>query len=435
VSYSRVKVDFPVKNGDQLTIGQVYSATTVHQDKSSVTVELAGVPAGTNEFQIMGQGSGSTHLGITCLGIKGPPPSPPHAADCDLSPHYKLTNVWEGGAAVRIEFGQWVVGRTIHLIFWGESTSLVKEPVHAELIGSADTPGGTRISLKLANPEVKLEDVFLDADESSIRDYYISFEINPVVKHLPKIICHELWSPPPPSPAPWSPPPPPPSPTLPPPPSPLPAYPPPPVVSVGSLSCSHGASATINQVSADLSSSTEYIGKELVEVDVRLENRDSTEVVLLALKGKGIDVTNTDGAVLLPQRTIKIDDFPELRDELMRKPAHDKGGESGLHPEYALLGFALEPKRVRQVSRGIPTLAEEGKGDYRAADEAENAADAEATRSLRRASEEGELMSYGDEGEETEMSLEEESTEESFQFYVSSTAPCCIELVPTFHCR
>ena len=89
VPYSRIKIGFVIANGAVLMIDAAYGATIIEQAASSVTVELGVMPASSNEMQLMGSGSDLTRLDIDCIGIEGPPPSPPHPLNCDLYPHFK----------------------------------------------------------------------------------------------------------------------------------------------------------------------------------------------------------------------------------------------------------------------------------------------------------------------------------------------------------
>ena len=102
-------------------------------------VEVAVTPmyTGHEYFSIQGfrEGGGShddmLSPTITCSGGSDvPPPSPPHAADCDMSPEYgayPLGGTREAGSDVTIKLADWEPFRRFTLIYYGQEALLVSK--------------------------------------------------------------------------------------------------------------------------------------------------------------------------------------------------------------------------------------------------------------------------------------------------------------------
>ena len=77
----------------------VFDATLVEKTgfsgKHDLTVELGAAPPNDGShatFLLMGTGTRDKYPTIECTHEASPPPSPPHAADCDLGPTYELVS-------------------------------------------------------------------------------------------------------------------------------------------------------------------------------------------------------------------------------------------------------------------------------------------------------------------------------------------------------
>ena len=87
--------------------------------------------------------------------LKLPPPSPPHAADCDLVPTYTTLNTWLGngktnaGDSVDIRFREWRDAGLVKLQYWGQTGMQVESPVGAVVHGMEVVDGATLITLQL----------------------------------------------------------------------------------------------------------------------------------------------------------------------------------------------------------------------------------------------------------------------------------------------
>lgn len=212
-SFEDVTITWPESEG-HIRIEKAWEATIIGSTPHSVTLELGveGNIAEHSSFGLMGSGSQSLSPHITCRMVAEPPPSPPHASDCKLQPSYTVKNAWEEGEIVELNFARWDAGRVVTLTYWGQHIS-VGEVQGALLYDHFPHGADTVVELELLEPRTGI-DVTGE----------VTFQISPVARRPPHIICHSTWKPPPPSPRPRRPPaPPPPGPPPPLPPRPSPA--------------------------------------------------------------------------------------------------------------------------------------------------------------------------------------------------------------------
>ena len=105
----------------------VFDATLVKKTgfsgKHDLTVELGAAPPNDGShatFLLMGTGTRDKYPTIVCTHEASPPPSPPHAADCDLGPTYELVSSWETGEQARIRLERWDDGRVFTLTWYND---------------------------------------------------------------------------------------------------------------------------------------------------------------------------------------------------------------------------------------------------------------------------------------------------------------------------
>ena len=133
-----VKLTFPVA----VLIDQVYAAdvdmSAVDTETKHVYLKLGLTIPADRRFQLQGRSKVKMdkRIHITCLGVTGPPPSPPHSIDCDLGVRYMVTNTWEKGASVMMDFQTWDPGRELTLTFWGEEAITLKDLRGARIVGA-----------------------------------------------------------------------------------------------------------------------------------------------------------------------------------------------------------------------------------------------------------------------------------------------------------
>jgi len=157
---------------------------------------------------------------IRCTPPIGPPPTPPHAVYCELSPVYQVKNSWKSGQMVLVTMGSWEANRVITLTFFDNVVELL-DPTGAELIES-----NTVSTWDEAKTIVKVQ-----LSETPGKGGGLGFRLHPPFEGTPRIECHDPWSPPPPPPPPLPPPRSPPSP---------PPTPPPPLEIEADMSCEPG---------------------------------------------------------------------------------------------------------------------------------------------------------------------------------------------------
>ena len=114
------------------------AATAVSGGPNFVEVEVSPGYIGHEYFSIQGfrEGGGSHEdmlsPKITCVGgADVPPPSPPHARDCDLGVEYgayPLGGTREAGSDVTLRLSDWVPGKQFTMIYYGQEGMLVSKP-------------------------------------------------------------------------------------------------------------------------------------------------------------------------------------------------------------------------------------------------------------------------------------------------------------------
>ena len=205
----------------------VFDATLVEKTgfsgKHDLTVELGAAPPNDGShatFLLMGTGTRDKYPTIECTHEASPPPSPPHAADCDLGPTYELVSSWETGEQARIRLERWDDGRVFTLTWYNEKLEVTTNGHNAMPVGTVIKGGDTVARLKLG----LREELHIPTDSDGADVLLFEIILKPASKHNPHIVCHEPWPSPPPA---RSPPPPRPSPpptASPPPPSPPPGF-------------------------------------------------------------------------------------------------------------------------------------------------------------------------------------------------------------------
>ena len=236
VNTRRVTIAYPVR----VDLSNIYSADlygaagTAGRD---TVVALGVTPPPASEFQIMGTAFGAdvamSRVQFFCETVHAPPPSPPvEHPDCDLGVEYSVTNSWQHQdtkeylQVSRLRFDEWEAGRKVTLTFWGAEKAIHLSNInYAKLFDTSyDAVGAGVFVLRLGARSP-------DEERGAPKD--VTFQMR-AHRAMPHIICHGVWSPPPPLP-PRAPPPPalplpraPPSPNPPPSSSPKPPPPPPP---------------------------------------------------------------------------------------------------------------------------------------------------------------------------------------------------------------
>ena len=261
-----------------------------------ITVETTPAFVGHEYFSVRGYHSGAGHHEeiqaphITCGGgTDVPPPSPPHAPECDLGPmyaSYPIGSTYAAGSDAMIKLMSWKPNRIFELSFFGQDDLVIKKPAGITMI---DLPHRT-------GHEIQTFSFYLNSLPSSgLRcaghPACFEFEAHPSPTHHPHVRC--IMPPPPSPPRVWEPPtpPPPPAPSPPAPPPPTPR-PPPPDPLVEATDCDMGGRARVVAV-RDLGGNRKSV-RVVVEVDLWAEGAS----VLVGVNGADLRVTHVAHALL-----------------------------------------------------------------------------------------------------------------------------------------
>ena len=267
-------------------------------------VELEVTPSAGKSFIIAGSGTSNVHPQISCKALDGPPPSPPHAGDCDLGMTYEIKEAYADTATFDIHFKRWSTTRTITVAFWGQRVD-VDGVSNAEMISShyQVSTGNSIAKFLLANKPICVGDgVDSNTGAAWKQDcdlFTPSFTLHasPIPRRPPHVICHDLWPPPPPPSRP-SPPPPVPVPPLVPPPSPPP--PPAPLV-VAPASCMLGGVA---RITARLPRQGDH---EAVRILVEPDIWKDGYLVDVGFSGREVEVDRLSHVTLMPTVEMSAD--------------------------------------------------------------------------------------------------------------------------------
>jgi len=298
--------------GQHVHVPNVYDATLMSTltTAESVTVELGPMPTATSEFAIMGNQVASADgtpidldtIELSCTPVAGPPPAPPHPADCPLLSRYVIKNAWAGGEIVALAMREWEVGRKVTLTYWGQKVAIANPTASTLGESSQDAHGSTVLQLTLGpHPEASLTTTAAAVWVPSEVTYDVTFQVTPPPRLLPHIVCHDPWPPPPMPPPPVSPPLPPPS----------PPPPPPPKTVEGCASSLHATAALVS-----------VLGSSAVRVNVHLERWVPAEVLLVSVSGPGHTSARLQSAVpRAMQRSVSllemVDDPPDTQVALL----------------------------------------------------------------------------------------------------------------------
>jgi len=138
-----------------------------------------------------------------------PPPSPPHAADCDLHPHFRATSTWDAGEAVEILFDEWEDAREVRIIFWGQNGLRVRQTVGAMLASTEDVADDCVVTMSLgsgchdgtiANTDPSNPSNLVNCIPNRVETRRVTFQLEPAARHPPKVVCHAATQPTPPPP-------------------------------------------------------------------------------------------------------------------------------------------------------------------------------------------------------------------------------------------
>ena len=280
-------------------IGSIYHAKLLklRNRGKDLHVELEVTPSAGNSFIVFGSGSSSIHPQVSCKALAGPPPSPPHAADCDLGMTYEIKEAYLDTATFDIHLRRWSTTRTITVAFWGQRID-VDSVSNAEMISSrySVSTGDSISKFMLAAPPLCVSDGVDTQTGSAWRqdcDSFtpsFTFHASPIPRRPPHVICHDPWPPPPP---PSMPSPPPPDPL--PPHAPPPATPPPPApVVVAPASCMLGGVARIAE---RLPPRGDH---EAVRIVVEPDFWAVGYLVDVGLSGREVEVEHLSHATLMP---------------------------------------------------------------------------------------------------------------------------------------
>jgi len=340
VPYSEITLTWPVA----IEVEQIFHATVTKQRARGMElhVELEVTPSAGNSFVIMGSGSSSTHPEVRCKALRGPPPSPPHAGDCDLGMHYDIKAAYADHEVFDIHFAKWKSGQLITVIFYGQRID-IDAVTNADLQSSKYRDGTTTGKFLLAAPPICVDggqDAETGAAWSQDCNKFtpsFSFQAEPIARRPPHIICHDPWPPPPP---PSPPAPPPPEPQEPPPPSPT-APPPPAPVAIAAASCMLGGVA---HVVTRLPPRGEH---EVLRVEVRPDWWKAGYMVDVGLSGREVEVGHVAYATVQPAVQMSADattfsfvlqQAAGLSDQAFQFEAH------GLNIELASLDCRARPE-------------------------------------------------------------------------------------------
>lgn len=340
VPYAEITLTWPVA----IEVEQIFHAKVTKQRARGMElhVELEVTPSAGNSFVIMGSGSSSTHPEIRCKALRGPPPSPPHAGDCDLGMHYDIKAAYAEHEVFDIHFAKWKSGQLITVIFYGQRID-IDAVTNADLQSAKYRDGTTTGKFVLAAPPICV-DGGMDAETGAAWSQdcnkftpSFSFQAEPIARRPPHIICHDPWPPPPPPSPPF---PPPPEPQEPPPPSPT-APPPPAPIAIAGASCMLGGVA---RVAARLPPRGDH---EVLRVEVRPDWWKAGYMVDVGLSGREVEVAHVTYATLQPAVQMSADattfsfvlqQAGGLSDQAFEFEAH------GMHIELASLDCRARPE-------------------------------------------------------------------------------------------
>ena len=260
-------------------------------------VELEVTPSAGKSFIVMGSGSSSIHPQINCKALEGPPPSPPHAGDCDLGMTYEIKEAYADTATFDIHLRRWSTTRTITVAFWGQRID-VDGISNAEMTSSkySIATGDSVSKFLLSAPPICVGDgVDTETGAAWKQDCdsftpSFTFHASPIPRRPPHVICHDPWPPPPP---PSMPSPPPPCPAPPTKPGPAPPPPPGPVV-VAPASCMLGGVA---RLAAYLPRRGDH---DVVRIVVEPDFWKVGYLVDVGLSGREVEVEHLSHVTLMP---------------------------------------------------------------------------------------------------------------------------------------
>lgn len=270
------------------------SATAINGGPNFVEVEVSPAYVGHEYFSIQGfrEGGGSTDdmlsPTITCSGgADVPPPSPPHATDCDLMPQYgayPLGGTREAGSDVTVKLTRWVPFRTFTLVFFNQEGLSVSKPQGVTIEHHPEQVGENLVGFTFTLDPQGSTGLRCEGHPACVE-----FEVKPAPHHKPHITCVDSPPPSPPKQPPNTPRPPPPARLSPPPPAVGSPKPPPPHgTSVrASSSCALGGSARVLPGATDTS----------VRIAVTLDNWIDGYVVTLGVNGDALAVTRAAHAI------------------------------------------------------------------------------------------------------------------------------------------
>lgn len=297
----RVHIHWP---GDVIAVDKVYEAMLISSKGDSIVVELGPdrhMPLAS--FLVMGKGTLNTNPEIMCSAeiIEAlPPPSPPHAIECDLLPKYTVVSAWDTGQSVKVEFRDWSHARKIRIFYRDQVGLKVTTAVNGYGLTMRTIDKGTEMALMLATScaeavtNEKGDLVQATGNQMNCIDlrpenHFISYVIQPAPYFPPRISCNGDHPPPPPRP----PPPPPPSPPLPPPVyHPPPPPPPSPAVVHADMACPLEGRATRLRAYVDDQ------GRLAIRTGILLLGWKPGIVVIIGASGYMLDVMDTSGATL-----------------------------------------------------------------------------------------------------------------------------------------
>ena len=260
-------------------------------------IELEVTPSAGKSFIVMGSGSSSIHPQIRCKALEGPPPSPPHASDCDLGMTYEIKEAYADTATFDIHLRKWSTTQTITVAFWGQRID-VDGVSNAEMtyskysIATGDSVSKFLLSAKPVCVGDGVDSITGSAWKQDCDTFTPSFTFHasPIPRRPPHVICHDPWPPPPP---PSSPSPPPPCPAPPAKPGPAPPPPPGPVV-LAPASCMLGGVA---RLAAYLPRRGDH---DVVRIVVEPDYWKVGYLVDVGLSGREVEVEHLAHATLMP---------------------------------------------------------------------------------------------------------------------------------------
>ena len=421
VPFTTVKITWP--DATEVNIEHYYNIDKVARDdgaaRNTAVFRLGRTATNPANFVIMGTGSVSKTPTIDCEAedaLKLPPPSPPHAADCDLVPTYTTLNTWLGngktnaGDSVDIRFREWRDAGLVKLQYWGQTGMQVESPVGAVVHGMEVVDGATLITLQLGTScEERVVDdqgivvaqpgQTINCVPHRAETMRVTFTLRPPALHPPKVICHAIEPPPPapiwvapaavvpsrpntavmrPNAAPaslahgaWAPV----DPSPPPPPPP----PPPPVLRVGSTlrsldDCALGADVRVVQVNSQGDTAT-------LRIEIRPDYWLEGYIFILGVSGQQLDISGEVEHAALQVPTIDATGRLVLFGfQLTNKGG--SGGASGPAVSFTLKGGGIQLSQLSCRPAPAPPPAdssEDGYSDHDVSPSAPNSADSPST--------------------------------------------------------